>query len=71
MIHDRDGIQYEIKTASVDDGFTATWTCKKCRKSGTVINAYKTRDEAALAARARLFSDHHFKGHQRSMARTV
>lgn len=69
MTHERDGIKYEVNTASVEGGFTATWTCKRCGEAGAICNSYPTAPEAALAARARLFSDHHSTAHQRAMAK--
>jgi hypothetical protein len=61
--HVRDNIEYCIELTAVEGGFTAAWTCPRCKTSGQIAQIYEDEDEAALAARARLFSDHHSTRH--------
>jgi hypothetical protein len=69
MTHERDGTKYEITTASVKGGFTATWICGRCGEAGAITSTCETADEAALRARARLFSDHHSRARLRLMSK--
>jgi hypothetical protein len=61
--HTRDGIEYSIEVSPLDNGFTAAWTCPRCKATGQISELYEDEDAAALAARARLFSDHHSTRH--------
>lgn len=62
--HTRDNIEYRIELSAVEGGFTAAWTCPRCITSGQIAQIYEDEDAAALAARARLFSDHHSTRHR-------
>lgn len=61
--HTRDNIEYRIELSAVEGGFTAHWTCPRCKVGGQVSEIYEDEAAAALAARARLFSDHHSTRH--------
>ena len=54
-IYTRDGIS--ISVSKSEDGFCGTWTCPRCKVSGSTTSKCDNADEASGRAKARAFSE--------------